>query len=108
MGADPGEAYVSFRRPALPAWSDDVLEIARMEAVYERTGTTLAGGDLVRSLGYRERHRRLLAATTRTRLLGATARPGDGVYLTGPLGLSAGVAVISAASRASARTARCC
>src|SRR3954447_11719468 len=47
MGADPGEAYVGLVVPeALGA--DDVLAIARgLEGLAARTGTTIAGGDLV-------------------------------------------------------------
>jgi thiamine-monophosphate kinase len=47
MGADPGEAYVSFALPA--GFADgDALELARgMAELAEATGTTIAGGDVV-------------------------------------------------------------
>jgi thiamine-monophosphate kinase len=49
MGAEPGEAYVSL---ALPKGfeTDSALELMRsLEALAERTGTTVAGGDVIRA-----------------------------------------------------------
>lgn len=47
MGAEPGEAYVAL---ALPAGFEGALDIVRgMEALADRTGTTIAGGDVVRA-----------------------------------------------------------
>ncbi|MCW2996034.1 MAG: thiL, partial [Conexibacter sp.] len=49
MGADAGEAYVVLGLPDGFA-ADDVLALASgMEALAERTGTTIAGGDLTRA-----------------------------------------------------------
>lgn len=49
MGAEAGEAYVSLALPADFA-DDAALELARaLAALAERTGTTVAGGDVVRA-----------------------------------------------------------
>ena len=49
MGADPGEAYVTLGVPE-GFGAERVVDVVRaMEALAARTGTTIAGGDLVRA-----------------------------------------------------------
>lgn len=89
MGALPAYFLVSFGMPEGVA-RDDVAEfVAGLEECAVETGVALVGGDTVRSralecavtaIGFVERGR----AMRRDR-----ARIGDGIYVTGPLGLAA-------------------
>jgi thiamine-monophosphate kinase len=48
MGADAGEAYVSLALPEALAGEEALELVGGLEALAERTGVTLAGGDVIR------------------------------------------------------------